>query len=1012
MKRFVFLLVLAARQLVGAAPFDALADRVLGQPSLSAKERGHSASRFDGPGAVAVDGRSRRIFVATGGHRVLSWPDAAAFSDGAAADLVLGQGDFVSSELPALDARRLNSPNDLAVDPAGNLYVASVADNRVLVFRPPFSNGMAAVMVIGQLDFGSIGAGAGADRMARPAGIACDAAGNLWVADRNNSRVLRFPAPALTGRRSADLVIGQPDMNSGADAAGPSAGVVHFPFDVVVGKGGEVWVADSYNRVLRFPTPVTGAEADLVLGQGDFVSGAVNRGGATAADGFDSVHALEMDAQGRLWCSDEGNRRVVGYEPPFVTGMAATLLMGQVDFVSSVFPAPPAAGVLSRTTGLAVDGEGDVYVADLDADRVVVYDTRGELRRPVIGGLVPEVQTVNAGAGQLVVSGGNFVTSSVVQVNGVARPTEWIHGGRLVATLVAEDTGVVGSVMVTVRTPGVAGGAETSDAVALPVVAQISQDVIADRVLGQGGFGGGEANAAGLGPVAVTAASGVGLASAASLREPGGIVVSWVTGQVFVADRGNNRVLVWSNASSFSNAQPADVVIGQEDFLRTAANGGRGSAGNDVLSGPVGVALRAGGELLVSDTGNNRIMVYSPPFTSGMSGRAVVLKGGGPIGPGAVAAAVDSGRFAVAFPMSGEVWVLDADFGGEKVSMVATLGVMVGSEYRLDGPGGLALMPDGGLVVADTGHHRVLVYGAGVLDAGTPGVVPERVLGQVDFLGTVANAGGRNARGLSAPGALVCDPVGNLWVADQGNGRVLRYADIGGLTANRPAAVQVLGTPNFTSSGAGSAAGAGTVGVVSGLALNFNANLFVSDAGFHRVVRYANPLAEDWPFIEWRGTRFTAAERRDPLVSGAEADPDGDGRGNALEYLALTNPKVADGVGDLVAVTAMREGEGDVRLGVTIRLNRDAVDVPAWVEASTDLGRWSVAAELRGGELVETRAFFDSGMLVASPGSPLLQPNRATHQLTGVLNTGRVFVRLSTKARDGGNGVIGNNGDN
>ena len=90
-------------------------------------------------------------------------------------------------------------------------------------------------------------------------------------------------------------------------------------------------------------------------------------------------------------------------------------------------------------------------------------------------------------------------------------------------------------------------------------------------------------------------------------------------------------------------------------------------------------------------------------------------------------------------------------------------------------------------------------------------------------------------------------------------------------------------------------------------------------------------------------------------------------------------------------------------LEVAIRLNRDAVDVPAWLEASADLEGWTAAAELRGGELVETRGFFDSGMLEAAPGSPLLQPNRATHQLTGVLTAGRVFVRLSTKARNGGN---------
>ena len=79
---------------------------------------------------------------------------------------------------------------------------------------------------------------------------------------------------------------------------------------------------------------------------------------------------------------------------------------------------------------------------------------------------------------------------------------------------------------------------------------------------------------------------------------------------LYVSDSGNNRVLVWKDATQFSNGAPADKVIGQKDFFTTFAQGpGRGSFSTG-FTGPAGLAVDSAGNLYVADTGNNRILRF------------------------------------------------------------------------------------------------------------------------------------------------------------------------------------------------------------------------------------------------------------------------------------------------------------------------------------------------------------------------------------------------------------------
>ena len=269
------------------------------------------------------------------------------------------------------------------------LWVADTKDNRMLGYQVPPANGDAAVVVIGQLAFGLTACNSGGlsgATLCGPTGAALDASGNLWVADTGNRRVLEFTSPFRIGQQAA-LVLGQPSFT----ASGPciaSVTSICGPQYLAFDQQGDLWVSDATdNRVLEFQPPfLTGMPASLVLGQMNFTNSACTNAPPTAV-GMCSPAGLAFDSNGNLFVSDVNNNRVMMFAPPFSIGEIATLAIGQVSLLTNL-RLPPSQSTLISPSGLSVDGSDNVYVADSGNSRIMVFPppmASGENASAVLG---------------------------------------------------------------------------------------------------------------------------------------------------------------------------------------------------------------------------------------------------------------------------------------------------------------------------------------------------------------------------------------------------------------------------------------------------------------------------------------------------------------------------------------------------------------------------------------------------------------------------------------------------
>jgi len=299
---------------MGGAP-----EAVLGQTSLDVGGNGTSASQLNNPGGLALDSSGTLWVADTDNNRVLRFDHALTKPDGAPADGVLGQNDFVSSNF-ASSQSGMNGPAAVCVDTAGTLWVADKLNNRVLRFANAATkaNGANADGVLGQPNFtnNAITIPENASSMNQPSGLCADASGHLWVADTNDARVLRFDNAATEADSDgapADHVLGQTTLNGGA--SGTSARLLSSPANIDIDSSGLLAVSDKNNkRCLLWANAASlgdGANASFVLGQTSFdVQG---QGGLTANQ-FADPQSARFDAAGRLWIVDGSARRVLRFD--------------------------------------------------------------------------------------------------------------------------------------------------------------------------------------------------------------------------------------------------------------------------------------------------------------------------------------------------------------------------------------------------------------------------------------------------------------------------------------------------------------------------------------------------------------------------------------------------------------------------------------------------------------------------------------------------------------------------
>ena len=301
------------------------ADGVLGQADFTGGTWNYgvggstpSSQGLETPTSVALDAAGNLYVLDQGNGRVLRFNAAASKANGAEADAVFGKPDFTTKGFGTTQSEFF-TPQAVAVDPSGNLYVADGSNHRVLRFDNAGSkaSGANADAVLGQSDFTTNTAGTSATKFSNPTSLAVDNSGNLYVGERGNCRILIFlNAVSKANGAAADIVLGKPDFSDGSTPTTTTASVIYSPYALAVDQNKNLYVADgAYNRVLVFynaPSKSNGAAADAVIGKKDFTSSTVT---AAAPDNVGQPYGVAVQSStGKLFVSCYSNARVLRFQ--------------------------------------------------------------------------------------------------------------------------------------------------------------------------------------------------------------------------------------------------------------------------------------------------------------------------------------------------------------------------------------------------------------------------------------------------------------------------------------------------------------------------------------------------------------------------------------------------------------------------------------------------------------------------------------------------------------------------
>jgi uncharacterized protein (TIGR03437 family) len=551
------------------------------------------------------------------------------------------------------------------------------------------------------------------------------------------------------------------------------------PLGLTVDGQGNLYVVDSgNNRILRFPRPFEHAEdlqiPDLVIGQKNLGAKAPNTGGVSAStiwvDGKSTYCAsLLFDLKGNLYFADTGNNRVLRYPPsrlgPSATnGPDADLVLGQPTMTigDPLEKIPESVGNKARLNapgGLALDQRANrLLVSDNvmpDAQhvvgRVLVYPFPLESRTASrIMGVATTVDAVfNSPQGITMLGSNPAVFDSGNNRMLIFDPIDqWPEEAK---TFSPQAKWVLGQPDMSTRKPNagakglflpmqgffddknnelyVADAGNHRVIVFPQQLASPPASAGAVRVVGQLNFDGNSPNLI----------EGKEL----SLGNAGGVAIDRKSDppHLYIADSYNHRILGYRDVRKVKTGATADLVIGQPDPFRGLVNYHPFSdAGQPSDSGglflPTGLAVDANGNLFVADFGNARVLRFPSPFNQSGPQRPNLVLG----------------------QSSFTIRVTDA------------------SARTMAAPYGVAITPEGYLLVSDAAHNRVLLFTRPTGGDFTNGQAASAHFGQPDFTSTIQGTGTpAPPNRMNAPRGIAADSSARLYVCDVGNNRVLIY---------------------------------------------------------------------------------------------------------------------------------------------------------------------------------------------------------------------------------------------
>ena len=459
---------------------------------------------------------------------------------------------------------QLNAPTGMAVDASGNLFITERSGARVRRVTP--TGVITTVAGTGLAGYSGDGGRATQAQLNQPTGTAIDATGNLYIADAANNRVRKVsPWGIIT------TAIGTGSAGYSGDNGLASLARVNHPAGVTFDKSGNLYLADSNNRVVRRMS--TNGIITTVAGNG--TGGFSGDGGPATSAQLSWPLDVTLDSSGGLLIADNGfNNRI----RRVFQGMISTVA-GNGTAGLSGDRGPAVRAQLSEPIGVAVDGT-TTYIADTQSEVVRAVDGAGTITT-VIG--------TDAGL--------NFPTGLAVDGNHTLYVADsWnnrVLSRRADGTVaVVAGSGVRGYA----GDGGQASAAQLNDPSGLAVdasldlyVADSGNNVV--RVVDQSG------------QIATTVGTGSatdathplgdgGPATAATLNNPTGVAVA--PRGLLIADRNNQRIRLVSGGVISTAAGTGAVGYSGENLPATSSR----------LNYPAGVATDAAGSLIISDTGN------------------------------------------------------------------------------------------------------------------------------------------------------------------------------------------------------------------------------------------------------------------------------------------------------------------------------------------------------------------------------------------------------------------------
>ncbi len=241
-------------------------------------------------------------------------------------------------------------------DAAGNLFIADRDGARVR--KVDVSTGIITTVAgTGTPDYGVDGRLATADQLELPHGLALDAAGNLFIVSRNRIRKVDVSTGIITTVAGGGLV---------GDGGPATSARLYNPFDVAVDAGGNLFIVDHNANNIRKVDAL--GIITTVAGSGLGFDGFIGDGGLATSALLKNPNSVAVDAAGNLFIADFGNNRV--RKVNVSTGIITTVAGGGLGDDGG----PATDALVNGPNGVAVDAAGNLFISQYNAGRIRKVD--------------------------------------------------------------------------------------------------------------------------------------------------------------------------------------------------------------------------------------------------------------------------------------------------------------------------------------------------------------------------------------------------------------------------------------------------------------------------------------------------------------------------------------------------------------------------------------------------------------------------------------------------------------